>query len=76
MPLKLRIRLKEVLEERGINQTELADLSGVRRPSISEFATDARTTINKKQLLKIMEALNITDIRELLEIVVVSKSED
>ncbi len=69
MALKLKIKLKEVLEKRGLNQMQLAEMSGVRRPSISELATGARTTINKQHLLKIMEALNITDITEILEVV-------
>ncbi|SFH22416.1 DNA-binding transcriptional regulator, XRE family [Desulfotomaculum arcticum] len=69
MALTIRIKLKEVLEKRGLTQTQLAEISGVRRPSISELATGARTTINKQHLIKIMEALNITDITEIIEVV-------
>ncbi|BAF60330.1 predicted transcriptional regulator [Pelotomaculum thermopropionicum SI] len=69
MGLRLVIKLKDVLRERGLTQQQLAEMSGVRRPSISEFATNARTTINKEHLLAIAKALNIRDIRELIDIV-------
>ena len=40
---KLSIRLKEYMEERGINQSELAKATKIKRSNISEFLTDKHT---------------------------------
>jgi len=62
------LRIKEILEKRNLTQKELAEMSGLRTASISEMANNSRTVINKAHLAKIMDALDITDLSEILEL--------
>ena len=64
--MKLHVRLKPILVERNITQKDLAAATGLRQNTISELCNESRTTINKEQLGKIAEALQITDAGELL----------
>lgn len=64
-----------ILFERGMTQGKLSELTGLRPSTISEIIRDSRTVINKKHLAIIAEALEITNIGELLEIAYV-KEED
>lgn len=58
----IKLRLSEVLEERGITQKELAQLTGIRPNAISEMCRDMRTTYNKEHLNTIINALDIDDL--------------
>ncbi len=62
----IRLRLNEVMAQRGLTQTQLAELSGVRQAAISEMSRNIREQINLKTLVKIADALEIDDISELL----------
>ena len=63
----VRIRLKELLEERNIKQKDLAIISGIRESTISDICRGARTVINFEHLARIADALEITDISDLIE---------
>ncbi|AHJ87447.1 putative XRE family transcriptional regulator [Bacillus phage Bp8p-C] len=65
-----RLKIKDVLEERGMDQKELANLTGLRAAAISEMANNRRTVLNKAHLSKIMDALNITRLEDILELVI------
>ncbi|EES73309.1 DNA-binding helix-turn-helix protein [Paenibacillus sp. oral taxon 786 str. D14] len=65
---KITIRLNEVMQERGLTQTKLAELSGVRQAAISEMSRNIREQINLRTLEKIADALDIDDISELITI--------
>ena len=69
MAYHVHVRLKEVLEERGIKQKELAELTGIRESTISDIVRGSRTVINFEHLGKIAEALKIEDIREIVELI-------
>lgn len=73
---KIMIRLREIMKERGLTQQDLADISGVRRAFISEMCTNARTTINRKNLAAVMDALDIKDVGEILVLVDEGEWED
>ncbi|WP_404302497.1 helix-turn-helix domain-containing protein [Paenibacillus sp. DP01] len=64
----IRLRLNEVMAQRGLTQTQLAELSGVRQAAISEMSRNIREQINIKTLVKIADALEINDISELLSL--------
>lgn len=66
--LVVRIKLKEVLEERGITQKQLSDLTGIAQPSISMVCRNSKTVINLGYLAKFVEILGIKDIRNLVEL--------
>lgn len=66
MMVILKVRLKEVLNERQMTQKELSELSGVRPNAISELSNNVRESINRNHIGKIAKALNLTDPSELL----------
>jgi hypothetical protein len=68
MKVVVKIKLKEILTERNMTQSELAKLSNLSETVISIFARGQGNSINKEYLSKIASALNIEDIRELLEL--------
>ena len=63
----MRIKLKEVMEQRGITQLKLSEITGVRQAAISEIVNNRRDTINKAHLETICKALEIVDFNEILE---------
>lgn len=64
----VRVKVDEILRTRGITQTELATMAGLRQASISELSNNMRKSINREHLAKIADALEIDDINELLVI--------
>ncbi len=66
--MELTVKLKEVLNERGMSQVELAEKTGLTRTVISELATNRRTSINREHITKVIQALDITDMNEIIEI--------
>jgi transcriptional regulator with XRE-family HTH domain len=64
----LEINLGEVLSNRGISQTELSILTGLRQASINDLIHNRKNSINKYHLLAIMVVLNITDLTELISV--------
>lgn len=64
--VKIRNRLGEVLKERGLTQYELAELAHIRLASIGHIARNPRAKVNIEHYEKIVKALGITDIRELI----------
>lgn len=63
-----RVKIKDVLADRGLTQKDLAEMTGIRAAAISEMAQGTRTVINKVHLSKIMDALGITRLEDILEL--------
>ncbi|MDF2651808.1 MAG: family transcriptional regulator [Paenibacillus sp.] len=63
----IRIKLQEILGERGITQKQLSELCKLRPTTISELCNNIRSTINREHLEKVMVALEIKDISEIIE---------
>ncbi|MED4569090.1 helix-turn-helix transcriptional regulator [Brevibacillus agri] len=70
--LKIKIKLKEVLKDRGITQVQLSEMSGVNQARISQLCKEDRKEVNLEMLSKIASALNISDISQLVQFEVVS----
>ncbi|MEH7440645.1 helix-turn-helix transcriptional regulator [Neobacillus drentensis] len=68
MKLYFHFKLKQVLEQKGISQKKLAQMTNIRDATVSELVNDTRSTYNKKHLIKIMEVLNISELSEILEV--------
>ncbi|QIW88790.1 transcriptional regulator [Bacillus phage P59] len=71
MPTRIynfRLKIKEALEKAGMTQKDLARETGLREATISEMSQNARTVINKVHLAKIMDALDITELSDILEL--------
>ena len=64
---KVKLKVKELLEERNITQKKLAQISGIRESSISDIVRGTRTVINFEHLSKIAEALEIDNISQLID---------
>ena len=65
----IKVKLKEVLYEKGISQNELAKKADIRRAALSALNHTNRTNINLLHIEKIMNALDIKSFDEILEIV-------
>ena len=66
---KVKLKVKELLEERNITQKKLAQISGIRESTISDIVRGTRTVINFEHLSKIAEALEIDNISQLFDFV-------
>ena len=64
---KVKLKVKELLEERNITQKKLAQISGIRESTISDIVRGTRTVINFELLSKIAEALEIDNISQLID---------
>ena len=67
MSYRVKLRVKELLEE-GITQKKLAEMAGVRESTISDIVRGTRTVINFEHLGKIATALEISDIRKIIDL--------
>lgn len=65
----IKLKVKDVLEKKGISQKKLAEMAEIRESTISDIVRETRTVINFEHLAKIANALNISDIRELIDLV-------
>ncbi|WP_211175623.1 helix-turn-helix transcriptional regulator [Paenibacillus sp. SZ31] len=74
--LKVKMKLKDVLKERNLTQKQLESMSGVNQARISKLTKDDRQEINLDMLIKIANALNITDISELIQFEEVSDTDE
>lgn len=63
----VKLKVKEALESRKLSQKKLAEMSGIRESTISDIVRGTRKVINFEHLSKIAEALEVTDIRELID---------
>ena len=63
----LKLKLKSLLEERGLTQKKLSELSGVRESTISDIVRGSRTLINFEHFEKLARALEISEITELID---------
>ena len=63
----VKLKVNVALEKRELNQKKLAEMSGIRESTISDIVRGTRTVINFEHLSKIAEALEVTDIRELID---------
>lgn len=69
MSLKVKVVLRDLLEERGISLNELSLKADVRRAAISELVNGKRENINFDHIARIAEVLEIKDIRKIITLV-------
>lgn len=65
--MEIEIKLEQLLLKTGMKQVELANVTGLTQRSISELKNNKVERVSLSSLCKIAEALNITDIRELID---------
>lgn len=69
MAKKVVVKIKELTKQRNISLRELSRLSDVRHAALSELANGKRESISFSHIERIAEALDISDIREIVELV-------
>lgn len=67
-PLRVVLKLRYVLEQRGMTQKELSEITKIRPTAISMLARGYVERLNLDHLERIANALKITDINELLSL--------
>ena len=67
MTYEIKLKVKDLIDEKGMTQKTLAQLSGIRESTISDIVRGTRTVINFEHLSKIAETLKVNDIRELID---------
>lgn len=61
------IKINELTEQKGISIRELSRKTDIRHAALSEFANQKRQNINFHHIEKIADALNINDIRKIID---------
>jgi len=69
MSKKIVIKISELSKQKGISLRELSRLSDVRHSALSELSNGKRTSIHFSHIEKIADALGISDIREIIDLV-------
>lgn len=67
MAIKVVFKLKELLKEKNMSQKQLAEVTNIRESTISDIARGTRTVLNYEHLEKISNALNLSDIRDIID---------
>lgn len=62
----LRLKLDKILYDKRINANQLSKLTGIRYPTVLDMAENKSKAWSPDNLDKIMEALEIEDISELI----------
>lgn len=66
--MKLQVKLKQLLENRGMTQKELAERTGLKPSVISELVNNQRSSINRNYIELVAKELNVKDIRDLVDL--------
>ena len=69
MGKRIVVKISELTKRHKISMRELSRLSDVRHAALSELANGKRESISFSHIVRIAEALNIEDIREIIDIV-------
>lgn len=69
MGKKVVVKIADLVKAHQISLRELSRRSDVRHAALSELANGKRESINFSHIERIAEALNIDDIREIIELV-------
>lgn len=68
MGKQIQINLHSLIDEYNISMRELGRLTDIRHAALVELANGKRQNIHFDHILRIAEALDITDIREIISI--------
>ncbi|OPA74174.1 transcriptional regulator [Paenibacillus selenitireducens] len=69
MSKKVVVKISELTKQHQISLRELSRLSDVRHAALSELSNGKRENINFSHIVRIAEALNIQDIRDIIDLV-------
>lgn len=63
----IRLKLNELMDERGLNPRQISNMTGIRWNTVSDMAENKSKTWSHDNLNKIMVALELSDISQLIE---------
>lgn len=66
---KIKLQLNELMHKHNLSITQLHIKTGIRRATLSELANNRRQRIQFEHIEKIVNALDITDMNEIIKIV-------
>lgn len=69
MDKKVVVKIKELAKANHISLRELSRISNIRAASLSELANGKRESMSFSHIERIAAALNIQDIREIIDLV-------
>lgn len=64
---KVIVKIKELIDKNHISLRELSRLTDIRHAALSELSNQKRQNINFRHIEKIADALDIEDIREIID---------
>ncbi|THF82728.1 helix-turn-helix domain-containing protein [Cohnella fermenti] len=67
MTKKVVLKIPELLRKHDISLRELSRLTDIRHAALSELANHKRQNVNFGHIERIAEALNISDIRKIID---------
>ncbi|WP_346208246.1 helix-turn-helix transcriptional regulator [Caldifermentibacillus hisashii] len=67
MGKKVIVKIKELIDKNHISLRELSRLTDIRHAALSELSNQKRQNINFRHIEKIADALDIEDIREIID---------
>lgn len=69
MARKIKVKIHDLINQRGISLRELSRLTDIRHATLSELANHKRQNINFNHIEKIADTLEIDDIREIIDLI-------
>lgn len=69
MTRKVKVKIHELVNQRGISLRELSRLTDIRHAALSELANQKRQNINFSHIEKIADTLELDDIRDIIELI-------
>ncbi len=69
MTRKVKVKIHELVNQRGISLRELSRLTDIRHAALSELANQKRQNINFSHIEKIADTLELDDIREIIDLI-------
>ncbi|QHW31458.1 helix-turn-helix transcriptional regulator [Paenibacillus rhizovicinus] len=73
MAKQLIVKIPEIIQQRGISLRELSRLTDIRHAALSELVNAKRQNINFQYIERIAKVLEISDIREIIDLVDINK---
>ncbi|MGE7132981.1 helix-turn-helix domain-containing protein [Lysinibacillus xylanilyticus] len=73
MVKKVKVKINELISQRGISLRELSRLTDIRHAALSELANQKRQNINFSHIERIADTLELEDIREIIDLVEIKR---
>ena len=67
MAIKVVFKLKSLLQDKKMTQKKLSEITKIRESTISDIVRGTRTVLNYEHLEKISNALDLIDIRDIID---------